>query len=140
MVSHGFDRDRTSTVPKRDLAACKDCHVDISLKDKSATISRACLYGPVEGPTSYPQFCWWSLICHNQWMMGMETGKPVQVGRVGDSVVDIVTDPASGRDHIACYGDGFRRCQKYHDISDLSGIDYFAYRIFLGQLPFYFIG
>jgi hypothetical protein len=33
MVSYGFDRDRISTVLKRDLTACKDCHVDITLKD-----------------------------------------------------------------------------------------------------------
>jgi hypothetical protein len=42
---------------------------------------------------------------HNRRMMVMETGKRVQVGMVGCSVVDIVADPASGRDHVACYGD-----------------------------------
>jgi hypothetical protein len=42
---------------------------------------------------------------HNERMTGMETGKRAQVGMVGDSVVDIVADPASGRNHVACYRD-----------------------------------
>jgi hypothetical protein len=29
---------------------------------KSATTSRAWRHGPFEGPSSYPQLCWWSLI------------------------------------------------------------------------------
>ena len=33
MVSYGFDRDRIRSILKRDLEACKDCHVDITLKD-----------------------------------------------------------------------------------------------------------
>jgi hypothetical protein len=33
MVSYGFDKGRISSIIKRDLAACKDCHIDITLKD-----------------------------------------------------------------------------------------------------------
>jgi hypothetical protein len=33
MVSFGLDRDWIRSVLKRDLTACKDCHVDITLKD-----------------------------------------------------------------------------------------------------------
>ena len=33
MVSYGFDRDRIRSILRRDLAACKECHVDITLKD-----------------------------------------------------------------------------------------------------------
>jgi hypothetical protein len=33
MVSYGFDPDRIRTILTRDLDACKDCHVDITLKD-----------------------------------------------------------------------------------------------------------
>ena len=33
MVSYRFDRDRIRSILKRDLEACKDCHVDITLKD-----------------------------------------------------------------------------------------------------------
>jgi hypothetical protein len=33
MVSYGFDQDRIRSILRRDLEACKDCHVDITLKD-----------------------------------------------------------------------------------------------------------
>ena len=33
MVSYRFDKDRISSILKRDLDACKECHVDITLKD-----------------------------------------------------------------------------------------------------------
>ena len=33
MVSYRFDRDRIRSILKRDLEACKGCHVDITLKD-----------------------------------------------------------------------------------------------------------
>jgi hypothetical protein len=33
MVSYGFDPDRIRKILKRDLEACKGCHVDITLKD-----------------------------------------------------------------------------------------------------------
>ncbi len=33
MVSYGFDRNRIRAILTRDLDACKDCHVDITLKD-----------------------------------------------------------------------------------------------------------
>ncbi len=33
MVSYGFDPDRIRSILRRDLKACKDCHVDITLKD-----------------------------------------------------------------------------------------------------------
>jgi len=33
MVSYGFDPDRIRSILRRDLQACKDCHVDITLKD-----------------------------------------------------------------------------------------------------------
>ena len=33
MVGYGFDLDRIRSILKRDLEACKDCHVDITLKD-----------------------------------------------------------------------------------------------------------
>ncbi len=33
MVSYGFDEDRISSILRRDLAACKGCYVDITLKD-----------------------------------------------------------------------------------------------------------
>jgi hypothetical protein len=33
MVGYGFDRARIRGLLKRDLKACKDCHVDITLKD-----------------------------------------------------------------------------------------------------------
>jgi hypothetical protein len=33
MVSYGFDPDRIRTILTRDLQACRDCHVDITLKD-----------------------------------------------------------------------------------------------------------
>ena len=33
MVGYGFDEDRIRTILVRDLTACKDCHVDITLKD-----------------------------------------------------------------------------------------------------------
>ena len=33
MVSYGFDRSRIRSILKRDLEACGDCHVDITLKD-----------------------------------------------------------------------------------------------------------
>jgi hypothetical protein len=33
MVSYGFDRDRIRSILRQDLEACKDCHVDITLKD-----------------------------------------------------------------------------------------------------------
>lgn len=33
MVGYGFDRERIQAILKRDLAACKGCHVDITLKD-----------------------------------------------------------------------------------------------------------
>lgn len=33
MVSYGFNRDRIRSILKRDLTACRDCHVDITLKD-----------------------------------------------------------------------------------------------------------
>ncbi len=33
MVSYGYDQQRIRTILKRDLGACKDCHVDVTLKD-----------------------------------------------------------------------------------------------------------
>lgn len=33
MVSYGLDRDRIRSILKRDLEACRECHVDITLKD-----------------------------------------------------------------------------------------------------------
>jgi len=33
MVGYGFDPDRIRRILRRDLAACRDCHVDITLKD-----------------------------------------------------------------------------------------------------------
>ena len=33
MVGYGFDPDRIRRILLRDLAACRDCHVDITLKD-----------------------------------------------------------------------------------------------------------
>lgn len=33
MVSYGFERSRIRAILKRDLEACRDCHVDITLKD-----------------------------------------------------------------------------------------------------------
>jgi hypothetical protein len=33
MVSYGFDPDRVRGILRRDLAACRDCHTDITLKD-----------------------------------------------------------------------------------------------------------
>ena len=33
MVSYGFDRDRIRSILRRELEACKDTHVDITLKD-----------------------------------------------------------------------------------------------------------
>ena len=33
MVSYGLDRDRIRSILKRDLEACRDSHVDITLKD-----------------------------------------------------------------------------------------------------------
>ena len=33
MVSYRFDRDRVSAILRNDLEACRDCHVDITLKD-----------------------------------------------------------------------------------------------------------
>ena len=33
MVGYGFDPDRIRTILRRDLEACRDCHVDITLKD-----------------------------------------------------------------------------------------------------------
>ena len=33
MVGYGFDQARICSILKRDLKACKDCHVDITLKD-----------------------------------------------------------------------------------------------------------
>jgi hypothetical protein len=33
MVSYGFDRDRVHSILRRDLKACKESHVDITLKD-----------------------------------------------------------------------------------------------------------
>ena len=33
MVSYGFDRDRVRSILRRDLEACRDSHVDITLKD-----------------------------------------------------------------------------------------------------------
>lgn len=33
MVSYGFDADRIRRILRRDLEACRDCHVDITLKD-----------------------------------------------------------------------------------------------------------
>jgi len=33
MVSYGFDPDRIQSILRRDLEACKHCHVDITLKD-----------------------------------------------------------------------------------------------------------
>ena len=33
MVGYGFDADRIKSILRRDLTACKDCHVDITLKD-----------------------------------------------------------------------------------------------------------
>lgn len=33
MVSYGFDQERIKSILKRDLAACRHCHVDITLKD-----------------------------------------------------------------------------------------------------------
>lgn len=33
MVSYGFDRDRIRSILARDLAICRDCHIDITLKD-----------------------------------------------------------------------------------------------------------
>ena len=33
MVSYRFDRDRIQSILKRDLKACRDCHVDITLKN-----------------------------------------------------------------------------------------------------------
>ena len=33
MVSYGFDRDRIRSILRRDLDACRGCHVDITLKD-----------------------------------------------------------------------------------------------------------
>ena len=33
MVSYGFDPDRVRSILRRDLNACKECHVDITLKD-----------------------------------------------------------------------------------------------------------
>jgi len=33
MVSYGFDQARIRTILKRDMEACRDCHVDITLKD-----------------------------------------------------------------------------------------------------------
>jgi len=33
MVSYGFDQTRIRSILKRDLEACRDCHVDITLKD-----------------------------------------------------------------------------------------------------------
>ncbi len=33
MVAYGFDADRIRRILRRDLGACRDCHVDITLKD-----------------------------------------------------------------------------------------------------------
>ena len=33
MVSYGFDADQVRSILKRDLEACRDSHVDITLKD-----------------------------------------------------------------------------------------------------------
>jgi hypothetical protein len=33
MVSYGFDPDRVRSILRRDLGACRDCHVDVTLKD-----------------------------------------------------------------------------------------------------------
>jgi hypothetical protein len=33
MVGYGFDEDRIRSILRRDLTACRDCHVDITLKD-----------------------------------------------------------------------------------------------------------
>jgi len=33
MVSYGFEPPRIRAILRRDLAACKNCHVDITLKD-----------------------------------------------------------------------------------------------------------
>jgi len=33
MVSYGFDRDRVRSILRRDLEACRDSHVDVTLKD-----------------------------------------------------------------------------------------------------------
>lgn len=33
MVGYGFDRDRIRRILKRDLESCRECHVDITLKD-----------------------------------------------------------------------------------------------------------
>ena len=33
MVGYGFSSDRIKSILRRDLAACRDCHVDITLKD-----------------------------------------------------------------------------------------------------------
>jgi uncharacterized membrane protein (UPF0127 family) len=38
-------------------------NTNIPIGAKSATTSRAWRHGPFEGPSSYPQLCWWSLIC-----------------------------------------------------------------------------
>jgi len=33
MVGYGFDPDRIRRIMRRDLDACRECHVDITLKD-----------------------------------------------------------------------------------------------------------
>jgi hypothetical protein len=33
MVSYGYDPDRIRSILRRDLAACKECHTDVTLKD-----------------------------------------------------------------------------------------------------------
>jgi hypothetical protein len=33
MVGYGFDPDRIRRILRRDLDACRECHVDITLKD-----------------------------------------------------------------------------------------------------------
>jgi hypothetical protein len=33
MVSYSFDPERVRSILRRDLAACRGCHVDITLKD-----------------------------------------------------------------------------------------------------------
>ena len=33
MVGYGFDRDRITGILRKDLEACRDCHVDVTLKD-----------------------------------------------------------------------------------------------------------
>ena len=41
MVGYGFDRDRIRSILRRDLKACRDSHVDITLKDVETVQSRS---------------------------------------------------------------------------------------------------